>query len=571
MSAMRFRRAYAGVPAALGLLAVVALADDDAAPVLHQDVKAPVATADPASTDPRIFGADPSTGANPDAFASGDKLLPQPNANQPKADQEPVLRGGMATDRDTEAQPDRQTGPDSTLHYTTVFNPSVLPFKRMSAMDAVRSDYTLTVASSARQDLTIGGQRSADRDLFWGSLVIELQPGLDVPIPSVAPDMRILSYEIEPKTALVFSKDSGDNYYVRSEETGVSGNYRLVFLADAPARYFSPVAPAGYQVRDIERAADPSILPSLPPAVQQRAESALRQLGVARSSDLRTALDELVYYFRGFEAKASPPNTGDIFWDLFVSQAGVCRHRSFTFMVAASALGIPTRYVTNEAHAFVEVWVPEYEWLRVDLGGAALRMEVDNAGDKTIHRPREADQLAKPPAYGESYTRLEGDISGLTHDQLAEGRRPLPDPADHAGLDPDATDPDAFDPDATDPDDPRIGPGRSLPTLPPADDKTPTEIVVTEADPVGFRGESIRVRGRLATVDGTPVAALRVDVYLAPVGFGGDGAVLGGHGVTDDQGRFTAEVDLPRHLELRDYEVYASTAGDSTYAPALSN
>lgn len=569
---MRARRSYAAVPAALGLLAVVALADDDGPPVLHEDLEAPVAAGDPAAAaDPRIFGADPADGANPDAFAHGNKLLPEPDADQPKADQEPVLKGGVQTDRSTEDAPDRQTGPDDTLQYTTVFNPSVLPFKRMSVLDSVRSDYTMAVASTAMRDLPIGGQRSAERDLFWGSLVIELEPGVEVAIPSVAPDMRVLSYEVEPKATLVFSKDGADNYYVRSDESGVSGNYRLVFLADASARYFSPIVPAGYQVRDVARLADPSLVHRLPPSVQQSAERALRQLKVSPSTDLRTAIDELAYYFRSFEAKASPPDTGDIFWDLFASQAGVCRHRSFTFIVAATALGIPTRYVTNEAHAFVEVWVPEYEWLRVDLGGAALRMEVSNAGSKSIHRPREADQLAKPPTYGEDYTRLEGDISGLTADQLAEGRQPLADPDDYAGMDPDATDPDATDPDATDPDNPLVGPGKSLPTLPPAGDKTPTELAVTEADPVGFRGEAIRVRGRLATVDGTPVPDLRVDVYLAPVGFGGDGAVLAGHGRTDDQGRFTAEVDLPRHLELRDYEVFASTAGDSAYAPALSH
>ena len=36
---------------------------------------------------------------------------------------------------------------------------------------------------------------SFDRDLFWGSIMVELTPGRDVAIPSVAPDMRILSYE----------------------------------------------------------------------------------------------------------------------------------------------------------------------------------------------------------------------------------------------------------------------------------------------------------------------------------------------------------------------------------------
>src|SRR5439155_17512471 len=88
-------------------------------------------------------------------------------------------------------------------------------------------------------------------------------------------------------------------------------------------------------------------------------------------------------------------------------------------------LGLPTRLVENEAHAFVEVWFPGRNWQRIDLGGAALRMEVQGADEKTLHRPRADDPFDKPPQYKQNYTQLEGDIRGLTAQQLADKRKTL--------------------------------------------------------------------------------------------------------------------------------------------------
>src|SRR5262249_61164276 len=64
-------------------------------------------------------------------------------------------------------------------------------------------------------------------------------------IPSVAPEMRILSYEAEPRVKLAFAKDGADNFFVRAESGGDKGVYRLGFLADAPASYFAPQVPSG--------------------------------------------------------------------------------------------------------------------------------------------------------------------------------------------------------------------------------------------------------------------------------------------------------------------------------------
>ena len=111
-----------------------------------------------------------------------------------------------------------------------------------------------------------------------------------------------------------------------------------------------------------------------------------------------------------------------MYLDLALSRRGVCRHRAFAFMITANAAGIPARYVTNEAHAFAEIWVPERNWIRVDLGGAALDMDVNNAGDKQMYKPRAADALPRPPEYANNYTQLKGDIRGLTKDQLADGQ-----------------------------------------------------------------------------------------------------------------------------------------------------
>src|SRR5262249_1433030 len=145
----------------------------------------------------------------------------------------PVLgRGGFGADRDTSTKPDEATGSDGTLHYISVFNPDVLPFKRMTALDSVRDDYTMQVADATETDLPIGGQAKTDpaRDRFWGDVEVDLEPGKEAPLPSVAPDMRILSYETKPPITVTFSKDGADNFFVRSDESSAHGTYHLVFM-----------------------------------------------------------------------------------------------------------------------------------------------------------------------------------------------------------------------------------------------------------------------------------------------------------------------------------------------------
>lgn len=545
-------------------------------PTLHQDIVPPARGDGRASTlmdGKSVFGPSPTAGQNPSAFANGEKILPQPERKTERRGKEPILgQGGFAADRDTHTKPDRSTGADSTLQYVTVFNPSVLPFKRMSAMNSVTANFELeTRGPNTREDLDVGGAPSQERDLFWGSVMVQLKTGADVPLPSVAPDMRLLSYEVEPRVELRFSKDSSDNYYVRSDEAGVSGTYRLVFMADADALYFAPKVPNRYTVSQVTRHRHrPASFTPLPANVQQQAEKAMRKLGVRPQMRLDEALDRLTYYFRGFSAKDLPRDTGNTYWDLFINQAGVCRHRSYAFMITATALGLPTRYVTNEAHAWVEVWVPDY-WMRIDLGGAALRMNVDNASDKSLHQPRDEDPFKSPKEYEENYTQLEGDIGGLTQAQIDERRQTPSEAASQSNetdFNPEAPEVDSADTSK------RVGPGRSLDELPPEEieNKIPGRIIITDTVSEAFRGEGLPVSGVLReTKTDKGIYGQRIDIWLAPVGRHGDNAELVGSTVTKADGSFSAIVSLPDNMHLREYEVYATSPGDIKYAPALSD
>jgi hypothetical protein len=560
--ARRATVATVGVVAA----AIAVASAQSRAPILHEDVPPP-GDAEPSP----LIGDAPVAGKNPDAFAAGDKMLAEPEMGG-RAKGEPVFgRDGVASDRMTDMLPDSNTGSDGTLHYASVFNPDVLPFKRMSALDAVDADYRAILRDRATQDLPVGGATDRTRDRFWGSLVIDLAPGKQVAIPSVAPDMRVLSYETQPPLSLTFSKDAADNFYVRSDDRGAGGQVRLVFLADADAGYFAPQLPTrDYTLAGVRRRAEQQgLLPTLPPDVAHAGRRGMKLLRIDDDDELGDAFNKLVAWHRAFEAKPIANPTGDIYRDLLENQAGVCRHRSSTFLVTALAAGIPTRLVTNEAHAFVEVWFPERGWQRIDLGGAALRMEVSNADDKAIHRPRAEDPFAKPKQYDQGYTQLEGDIRGLSDRQLADGHKKAGDgPASGewgtliedgsgggSGLG--ATDDDV------------VGPGSAFAARRIDPNKQQPVVQITAAADAGYRGEPIRVDGRV-DANGRPVAGVRVDVILVPPGRVDDAIVIG-RGATASDGTFTTDAILPLELELADYQLYVTTREDARYNGASSD
>ena len=547
---------------------VIAQAPPPAHPILHE----PIPDLAPGAQGPTIGGA--KHGSNPTAIVSGDKVLAKPALDRPPVGNAPT--GGNAgpvlgtkdfsADRATSMRPDENTGSDGTLHYVSVFNPDVLPFKRMSAFDSTDGDFTLHVARSAQVELPVGGTTDAStRDRFWGDVEIQLAPGVEVPLPSVAPDMRILSYEAKPSVHLAFSKDGADNYFVRTDDPGAQGTYHVVFFADADAGYFAPqLPPHKYRVREVGARAPAELVAAMPDNVRHEAEITLEHLGVDADMDLGVAFNKLVGYFRAFQAGDLKSHSGNTYRDLCDSQVGVCRHRSFAFMITANALGIPTRLVENEAHAFVEVWFPERGWQRIDLGGAALRMDVAGASNKTLHRPRAEDPFAKPPEYTQSYTQLEGDIRGLSTQQLADKKRPLDEaPASGSTAGPGNGGNSSVSPD-------RITPDPTLPHVA-QDPKKPTpRLLVTQAATSAYRGDLLHVEG-IARVDAKPLADHVVAVYLSPAGENGQHAVQIGSAKTAADGTFRVDLPVPGGLSLSTYEIYLSSLEDAHYNASLSD
>ncbi|HLU66597.1 MAG TPA: transglutaminase domain-containing protein [Kofleriaceae bacterium] len=591
---MRTRRALvlaaAGGTAAALAVTAAAQVGQPAPPILHQDVRSPRLSAGgagrrgeparpPATSSDAIIGEEPAPGRNPAAIGTGGKILPEPRDGEAPAPDEPVLgQHGFAADRSTAFRPDDATGADDTLTYVGVFNPSVIPFKRMSALDAVDPDYTLRVSDATLVDVEVGGEPRPGWDRFWGSVLVDLQPGRDAPLPSVAPGMRILSYEVEPATQLTFSRDSADNFYVRSEEAGARGVHRLVFLVEADPVYFAPRVPQRVRLTDVARARGAPRLPELPDEVRRMARNVQAHLHIEPSRDyLAATLDVLVDHFREFRPKAFEPSQGGLYWDLTVNQAGVCRHRSFAFVVTALSLGIPARFVSNEAHAFTEVWVPESGWIRIDLGGASDRLDVRNADGKSMYRPRGEDPFPKPEAYTEGgYSTLDGTLTGLTPEQVAEAQSRRDGSGDGGGGHGDGGDAQGgqVSPDVEVPPSGRMspGPGSGLPQIPAEAlrGKRGTSIRVDQVSSVGFRGETIRVEGIVTGEGGAGVGDLRVEVYLAPAGRGGDGANLVGATVTGPDGRYRAEVLVPYDVPLETHEVFVGTPGSSTQQPAIT-
>ena len=80
-------------------------------------------------------------------------------------------------------------------------------------------------------------------------------------------------------------------------------------------------------------------------------------------TNLALIINNLTWYFSAFiEGDGDVPDPEppwDVYQSICINGIGACRHRSFGFFVTALALEAPTRYVSNEAHAFVEVYVPE--------------------------------------------------------------------------------------------------------------------------------------------------------------------------------------------------------------------
>jgi transglutaminase-like putative cysteine protease len=301
---------------------------------------------------------------------------------------------------DWEVKPDRETARQPWLRYHAVFDPAIIPFKRNSVWDRVRDDGVLVVGSPELTEISVVGDRlERGRQAFWGSVLVDFTADTPVPIPSVAPSAQILGFDTAPEVALRFFRDGADNYFVSAG--AFTGRVRVNVRMDAPNAWFQRSLDSDLSVEAIP----PAVRPRLPTRLAADVDVVAKAIGVRSSQGFATVLRRLVRWFRSFKPGELSGSHRNLYRALALGQKGICRHRAYAFVVTAHGLGIPARYVANEAHVFVEVYIPDGQgWLRIDLGGGALGMTVRNGADKSRHTVLAPDPFDQPPAFRAGYS-----------------------------------------------------------------------------------------------------------------------------------------------------------------------
>ncbi len=373
--------------------------------------------------------------------------------------------------------PDRDTRRVDHLPYDDPFRPRLAPFKRLMAYDAVDTDYTLKTSSSLHSKVNVGTEKlkNGRPDVFYADIAVDLVAGEPIRIPTAVGGNVIRKAHLNPGVTFKLERDAAENLFIVADG---SGKARLIMELEAPREAFG----------EAERQPDwkeltAAMTTKLPANVQKAADEFARELKIDKSIHAPyEAVRILVRYFREFkESEDPPPNTGDVYLDLVRAKKGVCRHRAFGFMVTALGLGMPTRFVSNEAHAWVEVWDGIF-WRRIDLGGAGRILD-----DKT-ERPEKPQPAYDPPL--DPYSWPAGATKGS---DLIPPSTPTPSPTNTGGSAPmpvpTPTSSSSSSPPSTAP------PSKVTLTLPAAS---------ADGDLETFRNRAFVVKGRVVESTGAP-------------------------------------------------------------------
>jgi hypothetical protein len=518
---------------------------------------------------------------------------------------------GPRSPRSGSSKLDNQTSRVDNLDYHSAFDPSVFPYKRnVSQRRVVKQggEYRITNDSERMERLSVeSGGASDSEDTFWGTFLVDAEAGTFHPIPSVSPNQRILQVETEPSTGAAFFRDGADNHYVRLQRDGL---VRVNAKIAAPRFYFAGELegdPGWQAFADRE-------MPPLGDDVRSVAREVVRHIGVNSAMSPKVVVERMIRHYRDFETSELPDEAkeGDLYASISKQQIGVCRHRSLAFVVTAQAFGIPARYITNEAHAFVEIYWPPSGWRRIDLGGAAREIGYQGGRNDTLHDASDDDPFPQPESYLEEMRRMRGQNGGGQAPEASAG-------SGTAGSDERAGGEQGESPDAQRPGD-REGAssgGDSSEGSAPSEDSSsrsdaesarqqmrdqqsaddnastrnfqradarqrdgsqssagrtgrPTRLTFQADTREVFRGSDLTVYGRLYTVDNQPVASRTVEVRFGRVGAAPEKMETIGSVETEADGRFRATVKVPETTDIGRWSIVAVFPGDERFGRATA-
>jgi hypothetical protein len=283
--------------------------------------------------------------------------------------------------------------------------------------------------------------------------------------------------------------------------------------------------------------------PQLPASVKPAAERVLGSIGVSRAMTPSAVATALIAHFRAFAPSDNRPTSTGIalYEELALSKKGVCRHRAYAFLITAHAIGLPTRMVRNEAHAWVEIYDGTI-WHRVDLGGAAEQLETRTNPDQPQYEPP-TDPYDWPPG-----SESGQDLAARTQAQS----NPAPATASDGGTSAEAGTSQAQNP-STSLD------GADAGTTSTEDSRPVSRVSVAAKSSRAQRGEAIEVSGRIES-EGEGCPGVRVDFALRS----GNGKPIKIQSMpSGPDGRYSGSIVVPMNVDVGDYELIASTPGDA--------
>ncbi len=514
------------------------------------------------------------SGKMPAAIRTSSGLVSAPDKFRGSADGPTPEYAASASKSTGKFRIDGATSDPGTLHYHEPFRPSIAPFKRLYSFDAVNEAFELYLHDSTREAVQLEGSPEAGEDEFFGDITVS--SGNNVRIPSVASKMRVVAADLDPPVPFRILVDRGENWFFQAPT--LVGKARLVVRVAAPRAAFSP------QIETNAFATLQPMLPNVPLSVIRVVEPLFAQIGVSRAQSPATAVRTLIEYFRGFvenEQGIAETSGRALYEQLTLTRKGVCRHRAYAFVVTALALGIPARFVHNEAHAWVEVYDGQL-WHRVDLGGAAsgfhydgekpngpaYRMPKDNYPWPSMARPGEAlnpnHESASASSEGSTPGSDSNGSSASTPSASATGASTMT-----ASAAPKATDASANASQAK----ARVanltsGSDTSLENKTPEYGETSNE--TRAAARVEFRllgkntvhrGEAVAIEGDVRG-EGLPCKLTRIDVELRRQA---ERYSLGS-AATDDHGHFQLQTTVLQNLGVGPYELRVRSAESATCA-----
>jgi transglutaminase-like putative cysteine protease len=449
---------------------------------------------------------------------------------------------------------DNDTTRATRVSYEDPFTPTVVPFKRGVVYDSVTRDGELVVRDARLRSVPAASALLPSDEHFHAALTLQLRPGEKQAIPSVAPGARLVMAHSIPAAALSFALDSAENWYVRSES---AGQFQVTLQIAVDRRVF------GGAFRETSWGELSRELPPLPAPVRQSALEVARALGVPDGVKPQAAVLQLVDYFRRFRPSDRRPTSHGLalYRELALTARGICRHRSYAFMITALGLGIPTRVAVNEAHAWVEVWDGTL-WHRIDLGGAAEELEMSQAGRPQHVMPRDPFSWPSRSESGSSMAQRRIDVRDAPAAE-APGAEAVRGAGGASARDPGADQLAAPGTDLGELEDDGVEPLTGeiqLPVEELAQPEAPlrlSKVTLTAGARNAERGKALLVSGRVQS-GGRSCAGMSVQVDLTP---SKAPSVPLGTLISDEAGNFSGRLIVPWSAPLGEHTLSARAVG----------